>query len=301
MEFRVNYVIVGLFVLIIAASTLATGLWLSAGLQNKTYDTYEILMYEPVSGLNEQAPVKFNGVQVGYVQSIDLNVANPRQVILLTQIESGTPITKSTVATLMAQGITGVTYIGLKAKTPNADPLEKLPGHEYPIIPSSPSLLVELDSAIRGLSSNVDDISVAIKRVLSSKNIKAFSSLLNHTNNILGNIDNNQAHITQILTNTDTVMKKLADSSAHFPQTVKNFDKAMVSFNTASLDTSEFLSEAGYAVRQWSNQIAPTTFNLVYQITRLTSDFEEIAGELKQQPSLLIRGKAELPLGPGEK
>lgn len=300
MESRVNYVIVGLFVIIVTVCALATGLWLAAGFQNKSYHVYEIFMYEPVSGLSEQAPVKFNGVQVGYIKSIDLNSKNPRQVILLANIEEGTPITKSTVATLMAQGITGVTYIGLKAKTPNADVLKKLPGHRYPIIPSSPSLLVEVDTAIRELSSNIDDISLSVKKVLSQKNIKVFNQILVHTRNVLKNLDKNSDHVTQILKNTDTITKELSLSSTEFPEAVKQFNSTMVSFNQASVEMTRFLGEADYALRQWSNQIAPTTFNLLYEIGLLTSDFEQITSELKQQPSLLLHGRADAPLGPGE-
>ncbi len=286
MEFRVNYVIVGLFVLILAACVLVTGLWLSAGFQSKSYNTYEILMYEPVSGLNEQAPVKFNGVQVGYIQTIDLNEKNPRQVILFAQIEEGAPITKSTTATLMAQGITGVTYIGLKAKTPNADLLTKLPGQKYPIIPSSPSLLVEVDTAIRELSSNVDEISAAIKRILSDKNIRTFDSILDHTNNVLDNLDQHSQNIGNILKNTDKITQD-------FPESIKQFNK--------TLDTIDKLStEAEYAVQQWSAQIVPSTFNLVAQIGRLVTDLEQMTGELKEQPSLIIRGKTSRRLGPGE-
>ncbi len=293
MEFRVNYVVVGLFVLIIAACTLATGLWLSAGFQNKSYDIYEILMYEPVSGLNEQAPVKFNGVQVGYIQSIDLNDLNPRQVILLAAIESGTPITKSTVATLMSQGITGVTYIGLKARTPHADPLKKLPGEEYPIIPSSPSFLVELDSTLRDLSSHLVDVANSIERVLSPENTKKFSSILAHTDNILKNIDDHSKDISSVLTN-------LAKGSKDFPDAMKEFNRTLVSLRKASNDVSGFLDQGGYTLRQWSNQFVPSTFSLLYQVSRLTANLDTVASELKTQPSLLLHGNVNPPLGPGE-
>lgn len=298
MEFRTNYVVVGLFVLIAAAGALMAGLWLSAGFQNKTYDTYEIFMYEPVSGLNEQAPVKFNGVQVGFVKSISLNTKNPRQVVLMTSIEAGTPITKSTVATLMAQGITGVTYIGLKAKTPHADLLKKLPGQTYPIIPSAPSLLVEVDTAIRELGTNVDEISAAVKRVLSTENIQNFHEILSHTNNILKNLDE---HSQSIIKNSDILIEKLSVSSQQLPATMTQFNTTLKSFNQASLDATEVFDETKYALRQWSSQVIPTTFSLVSEIGLLVADLEQITGELKEQPSLLIRGKTSPPLGPGEK
>lgn len=300
MEFRVNYVVVGLFVLIITALTLATGLWLSAGFQNKSYNTYEILMYEPVSGLSEQAPVKFNGVQVGYIQSIDLNDLNPRQVILLAAIEAGTPITKSTVATLMSQGITGVTYIGLKARTPHADPLKKLPGEEYPIIPSAPSFLVELDSTLRDLSSHLVEVTNSIERVLSPANTKTFSNILTHTNNILKNLDSHSTEISNIIKNTDDLIQHVSKGSEDFPNAMKQFNQTLVSLEQASDELSAFLSQGGYTLRQWSNQFVPSTFSLLYQVSRLTSSLDVVASELKAQPSLLLYGNVNPPAGPGE-
>lgn len=293
LEFRVNYVVVGLFVLIVTVFALITGLWLSAGFQKQNYDTYEILMYEPVSGLNEQAPVKFNGVQVGYVQSIHLNSKNPRQVILLTHIVEGTPISQSTVATLMSQGITGVTYIGLKAKTPHAPLLKQLPGQLYPIIPSTPSLLVEVDAAIRGLSNNIDTISASIEQILSQQNIRLFNQTLTHIDHILANIDNHAEDIGQILKNTRIF-------SEHLPMMVKNFNASTQTLTTASNEATQFFATGTYAIQQWSNQVIPSTFSLVSQVGRVLANLEQMTNELQQQPSLLIRGKVAPPLGPGE-
>lgn len=293
MEFRVNYVVVGLFVLVVTVFALITGLWLSAGFQKQNYDTYEILMYEPVSGLNEQAPVKFNGVQVGYVQSIHLNSKNPRQVILLTHIVAGTPISQSTVATLMSQGITGVTYIGLKAKTPHADRLKKLPGQLYPIIPSTPSLLVEVDAAIRGLSNNIDTISASIEQILSPQNIRVFNQSLLHINHILANIDNHADDIGHIIKNTRLF-------SEHFPTMINNFNASTKTLTAASNEATQFFSTGTYAIQQWSNQVIPSTFSLVSQVGRVLANLEQMTNELQQQPSLLIHGKVTPPLGPGE-
>lgn len=300
LEFRVNYVVVGFFVLVISACALVTGLWLSAGFQSKTYDTYEILMYEPVSGLNEQAPVKFNGVQVGFVTSIDLNDLNPRQVILLVDIETGTPITTSTVATLMSQGITGVTYIGLKAKTQHAEPLKKLPGQPYRIIASVPSFLVELSSTVREIGAHVVDVANSIQRVLSVENTQAFQAILAHTSHVMKTLDTHSKHLGNIIQNTDVFTKNLAQGSKNFPDTMEQFQQTLIALDQTSTELSQFLTQGSYTLRQWSEQFVPSAFSLVYQASRLTMDLDQIASELKNQPSLLIRGKAYPPLGPGE-
>ena len=58
METKVNYAIVGLFVLVLATALIGGILWLSAGKQyHKSYDVYLTYMRESVSGLNLNAPV----------------------------------------------------------------------------------------------------------------------------------------------------------------------------------------------------------------------------------------------------
>ncbi len=129
MESKVNYTVVGIFVVLLTIAIIAAGFWLARGSQASVYHTYVTIMDESVSGLSEQAPVKFNGVSVGYVTSIALNYQNPQQVIVKMDIESGVPITTSTAATLLAQGITGITYVGLKARTSSINLQRSLMNH----------------------------------------------------------------------------------------------------------------------------------------------------------------------------
>lgn len=135
MEAKTNYTIVGVVVLILLVGLITTMLWLSIGFNQKKYTTYTVYMHEAASGLTQDAPVKYNGVQVGYVKEIRLNQNDPRQVEILLDIEEGTPVTTSTFATLNSQGITGVSYIGLSASTSNLTPITKMPGEPYPVIP----------------------------------------------------------------------------------------------------------------------------------------------------------------------
>ncbi len=57
MDNKVNYALVGLFVVILSVLLLLSILWLSAGTQRKTLDTYQAYIEESVSGLNLKAPV----------------------------------------------------------------------------------------------------------------------------------------------------------------------------------------------------------------------------------------------------
>ena len=97
MENKVNYAIVGAFVLALSAILIAGVLWLAAGGNTqKKYAPYQSIIQESVAGLNLDAPVKYLGVDVGKVSAISIDPNDSRQVILRFLIERGTPIKQDT-------------------------------------------------------------------------------------------------------------------------------------------------------------------------------------------------------------
>ena len=129
METKVNYAAVGLFVIVLVAALVATILWIaSGGALQKHYDHYLAIEEESVAGLNLNAAVKFNGVDVGKVHDIRLDPADPNKVTLEFAIERGTPIKTDTVAVLKTQGLTGIAYVELSGSTAAAPPLHAAPG-----------------------------------------------------------------------------------------------------------------------------------------------------------------------------
>ena len=75
---------------------------------------YEIVSATAVSGLNSQSTVRYQGVQVGKVQSLALNPDKPGQVRIRIGVAPSTPITESTWAELGVQGVTGLANVELR-------------------------------------------------------------------------------------------------------------------------------------------------------------------------------------------
>ena len=65
MEPKVNYVVVGIFVVLLGFLLVAVVLWLGKGLDREVYDRYYAYMEESVAGLSVDAAVKYRGVEVG--------------------------------------------------------------------------------------------------------------------------------------------------------------------------------------------------------------------------------------------
>ncbi|PIW02671.1 MAG: hypothetical protein COW42_00385 [Deltaproteobacteria bacterium CG17_big_fil_post_rev_8_21_14_2_50_63_7] len=93
-------------------------------------DTYFIRIDGSVSGIENGAQVRYNGILVGRVDGLEINPDNPSEVVITLSVKGGTPVTKDTVAVLNMQGITGLKYIELTGGDADSEVLE--PGSDIP-------------------------------------------------------------------------------------------------------------------------------------------------------------------------
>lgn len=297
---KTNYTIVGVVVLILLVGLIITMLWLSIGFNQKKFTTYTVYMHEAASGLTQDAPVKFNGVQVGNVKEIKLNQNDPRQVEILLSIEEGTPVTTSTFATLNSQGITGVTYIGLSASTSNLTPLKKMPGEPYPVIPSKPSVFNQLDGILKKVSEDMGIVTTEAQRIFNEENAK-------HIKQILANIDTFSKDVASNGKNVNVFMSNLAKTSRDFPVMLEELRVGISKFNLMA----ESLSVAGNSVSKTmisgrntldkiSQESLPPATILLRRLNAISANLEKVSSEMRQNPAVVIRGSKPPKPGPGE-
>ena len=307
MEAKTNYTMVGVLVLILAAGLLSAGLWLSVGFNQKEYTLYTVYLSESVAGLNEESPVKYNGVQVGFVRRIELNNNDPRQVELTLSIEKGIPITTSTTATLISQGITGVTYVGLTAGSLNLTPLQKMPGEPYPVIPARPSLFNQLDMIIKEVSENVNKLSVETQRIFNEENALYIKNSLANLEKFTGIIANNGGNINRSLENMDIFLENSAKISNDFPKILKELRLGVDKFNhlaadlsSASKNVSKAMITGKNTIEQVSQQAVPPAVVLLRRLDAISSNLEKVSNKMRENPAVILRGTTPPHPGPGE-
>jgi phospholipid/cholesterol/gamma-HCH transport system substrate-binding protein len=122
MEKRAYALAAGLFVLVLGAALVAGVLWLNRD-ERVGGVPYEVATTRPVSGLKVEAPVRFRGVDVGKVESIRFDPADPGRVVIGITVESSVPITRSTFAQLGFQGVTGLSFVALDDDGAKREPL----------------------------------------------------------------------------------------------------------------------------------------------------------------------------------
>ncbi len=301
MDTKVNYTIIGLFVLTLTAAIIIAGFWIARQGQHKTYVTYQVDMGQSVSGLTEKSPVKFNGVTVGTVEEMTLDKDNPQIVHIILDIEKGTPITESTTATLEMQGVTGISYVALKALTPNAPPLKAKPGQKYPVIGWTPSVFEQLDAGLRDVANSFRSVSDNMNKLMSPQNQQSIQESLGNIAKFTDVLVANSNQVQHLLQNSAAASDKLPATMQQLQTTLHAVNMAAQKLTEASNQASLTLRQSHAALQGINQQAIPNAMEIMTRLNYILNNLEQISNQMKTNPSILVRGAQSKPLGPGEK
>jgi len=166
MEKDAKYFTVGVFVSVTIIALVGFSIWLAGVHDLARHERYTIYFTEPVSGLDQEATVKYKGVEVGKILGLRLTPERNDLVKVDVEVREETPVRDKTLATIAVQGLTGSSYIDLA--TPNNDeaPPPKVDGEKYPVVKGQGSqfdkfleTVPQLSSQFQTTLSAVDDLS----------------------------------------------------------------------------------------------------------------------------------------------
>jgi phospholipid/cholesterol/gamma-HCH transport system substrate-binding protein len=169
METDRRYFIEGLFIIGLAITAALFFVWLTGAGQRDDV-IYRIHFLESVSGMSLGDPVKYHGVDVGTVDAMSLDPADPRRVRVDVRLRKDTPVKADTKASLQLKGLTGVVFVELHGGTPAAPALlASTPGGQIPEIAyekgTLTSVLDQLPKVLEKLSALEDQAKKVITDV----------------------------------------------------------------------------------------------------------------------------------------
>ena len=194
METKANYVIVGLFTIIAVMAAFGFVYWTATVGGRGETAALRVLVRGSAYGLTPSSKVYFNGVWIGDVKRVYLDVNDPTLAIADTEVARLAPITQSTKADITIAGLSGQANIELRG----ADT-------------SEPRLLdvAEETGKVAEITANPS----AVTNLLETA-----QDIFNRADRILGGLDGFVSDVRQPLTNTVTNAEKfsqaLADNSA---------------------------------------------------------------------------------------
>lgn len=315
---RINYTMVGLFVLLMGAGMLMFGFWLAKYGFEQKYQYYVIYFDEPVDGLTIDSSVKLNGVDVGKVVTIEVSPTNYAVSRVKVKLKEGTPITTSMYAVLKPQGITGLSYIEITGAK-KGDKRIEIPSSGLPQIPSRHSFLYTLQEKapdfIDKLSSTMD----RVDRVLSEKNIEKFNNILSNTekftdslvvlsNTLQSTLDDINSSLVLAANSVDEASNYFGKMSRNLietttivnktlPKIMKRVDRLTVKLNSVTHSIDLALKRGDFNFEKIIKPIRIDIDELSYKYRELAQDLESIT----MDPSKALFSGATVPPGPGER
>ncbi len=202
MSTRSSKFLIGLFVIIGMTILAVIIIWVGASRILMKGSLYAAYFDESVQGLQVDSAIKYRGVEIGKVQSIDV-APDYRLIEVIMKIELEGDLQNQTIASLKTAGITGIVFIELDRLS--AGELASSPKltfkPNYPVIPSRRSEISRFladtsfimqnikDIDFKGISDQLKNTTHAIENFLEGKRI----------NNIMANLESTSANLDQTI------------------------------------------------------------------------------------------------------
>jgi phospholipid/cholesterol/gamma-HCH transport system substrate-binding protein len=297
METKVNYALVGAFVVVLSVAIIAAILWISSGrTAGKQYDEYLAYFTESVSGLNRQAPVKYRGVEVGFVREIALDKEDPQRVRVLLSIERDTPIKQDTVANLSTQGLTGIAFLDLEGGSRDSPLLA--PGPEgYPVIETRPSLFRRLDTQTSALVRNLSETAQNINALIDEPTRETLQRTIRDLDTVAHAL---AAEGSRTLENSARASDELPALVREIARSAAAIERAAEQTHRASAAVYAAASGTASGVQELRADTLPELQRLVAEARAAAASINRLAQELQRNPNALVVGREPTPPGPGE-
>lgn len=315
MENKAHALAAGAFVLGLVAVLVALVVWLTR--DDTVRNTYELSTRDPVSGLQPQAMVRYRGIAVGKVTSIDFDPKVRGNVRVRITVDERVPLTTSTFATLSYQGVTGLAFIALDDKGESQVALAP-DNDDPPRIPLKPSLLAQLQDRGEVIINKVEEATRRVNTLLSDDNqkriadalesislaaasanqltrsldntlttgvnpaLKALPPLMDRTKDALGTVKTAAGDVSRVANNLNTTVGRLNAADGPIDRLgdgTKALSQAVESFNNATLPRV--------------NRVADDTSRAVRRLGRA-------AEGINDNPQSLLFGNGGAVAGPGE-
>ncbi|MFC3205041.1 MlaD family protein [Aquamicrobium soli] len=252
METRANYVIVGIFTLAAILAAFAFVYWTAAiGDRGETV-LLRVRIPGSASGLGRGSFVLFNGVKVGDVRRVYIDVSNPTAAIADAEVDRTTPITKSTKADIGLAGLTGQANIELKGGNPaEVNLLDQAEAEgKVPEIVANPSAVTNLLQTAQDIFGRAD---------------KVLSELEGFTKDVRG-------PLTQTVQNVQTFSDALAKNS-------DGIDKFLESVSALSTELQGVSGKLDGTLKAAEGLLSAVDKE---QVKEIVSNINKVTGNLKE-------------------
>lgn len=226
------------------------------------YRSYCVYISEKTPlNLRPDTPVAFNHVEVGKIQRIVFDKNDPKKITAVLRVSSDVPITKGTRANLDNDS-----FVLLIDQGTEKTPLNSNASSKYPFILTADEVTNEREVNLAKIASALDKFNELVESLLTKENTENLRQVIYSLQQVMNVFSANADRINNIIVNTDQITQ-----------------------------------ETPPVVRKLSNQTLPRAYQVLNNVDELMITLNQLTKMLKDNPTVLIRGKPTPSLGPGEK
>lgn len=248
---------VGIFIL----SAIGIFLYLSINIRAFRLDKDQFYMYkayfDDTGGLTVKAPVKIAGVDVGWVESIELLSGGKAEVIL--RVRRNNKLSKNAYAMIHQDGLIGNKTLEVDPGDPSTGFL--MPGSTLSMPGKTPASVGELLDQFRDIATAIHDVASSFKNVFASRQgeenmratldsvTKATDRMADFSETLQRSLNKNEENIDQIMNDFRATMETLRKETPGLTNSFRtNADKvgsAFVSVEDTAVQARDTFKEAG--------------------------------------------------------
>ena len=309
METKSHVLATGLFVLLLGAATVGVIAWFQG--DHRSTSTYTVVARSGVPGLNLKAPVKLNGVEIGKVDEIGFDPANPRQVLVQVEVAEGSPLSTATVAKLGYQGITGLSFIDMNDDGSVRDP-KPLPARAHIELHASaldelagngPRVLTSIGQAAERVNQLLGD---AHQRQL-MHTLQSFDDAAQQLTQLAQALKPAAAQLTPLAQRADALLGRADGTLQHFDGLAQEAGQLARELRERSV-ALDHMAQAADQLQHTAERLEaavvgpdkPAQQPLIDALNQAAHAVEKAAKQLDAQPQGLIFGRPAPRPGPGE-
>lgn len=273
METRANYVVVGIFTLAAILAAFAFVYW-TAGIGDRGETAMlRFRIHGSASGLSRGSVVLFNGVRVGDVSRVYIDVSNPSVAIADAVVDRLTPITRSTQADVGLAGLTGQANIELRGGNPAEPNLLDLAEEEGTVaeITANPSAVANLLESAQNIFRRADSVLGELEELAVDAR-GPITSTLKNVEEFSGALARNSDGVDSFLASVGTLSESLSAASARLDSTLAAAE------NLIDAVDREQVQETVANVRSFTQRIDEASAN----VGKVMQDVEATVAALSQ-------------------
>jgi phospholipid/cholesterol/gamma-HCH transport system substrate-binding protein len=300
MENRSHALMTGIFTIALVIAAVLAGIWLNR--DRNELIPFEIVTTQSIPGLNPQATVRYRGLEVGRVDDIMFDPRVTGQILIKLSVDTDTPVTKTTFASLGYQGVTGLAFLQLDDDRTGSPRLPSAPG-SVARIPMRPGLLDQIEQRGLAILQKTEHITESLDKLVSPENQKT----------IIGAFDN----IGKTAAAYEEIPKRIQPTLDRLPALTAKLDQTAASVNALATNANSMVTKMqapdgpierlNGAIGSIQGVTSSLEMEALPHITDVTDQarttlrsVKRAADALSDRPQSILFGGPKPPPGPGE-